>query len=194
MGIRKTTLIRQVFCSLFGLSALAFAAVGVQPPAVPNNLKVPDCHTVLLKAQGQGVQIYTCGAKAGDRNQFEWVFKAPEADLVGDKGKKIGRHYAGPTWEANDGSKVVGEVQQRADAPRPGAVPWLLLKAKSNQPAGTFKSVTYQGHLLFLCSNISTRRMSRELTSLGDDRRCEQFEPGSEVRESQGPSGRCSSP
>jgi hypothetical protein len=53
---------------LFGLSALAFAAVGVQPPAVPNNLKVPDCHTVLLKAQGQGVQIYTCGAKAGDRS------------------------------------------------------------------------------------------------------------------------------
>jgi hypothetical protein len=104
---------------------------------------VPDCHTVLLKAQGQGVQIYTCGAKAGDRNQFEWVFKAPEADLVGDTGEKMGRHYAGPTWEANDGSKVVGEVLERADAPRPGAVPWLLLKAKSNQGDGTFKSVTY---------------------------------------------------
>ena len=98
---------------------------------------------VLLKALGQGVQIYACGAKAGDRAQFEWVFKAPEADLMGDKGERIGRHYAGPTWEANDGSKVVGEVQQRADAPRPGAVPWLLLKAKSYQGDGTFKGVTY---------------------------------------------------
>jgi hypothetical protein len=39
------------------------------------------------------------------------------------QGKRIGGHYAGPTWEANDGSKVVGEVLQRADAPRPGAVP-----------------------------------------------------------------------
>jgi Protein of unknown function (DUF3455) len=97
----------------------------------------------LLKAVGQGVQIYTCGAKAGDPNQFEWVFKAPEAGLTGDKGEKIGKHYAGPTWEANDSSKVVGEVLERADAPRTGAVPWLLLKAKSNQGDGRFKSVTY---------------------------------------------------
>jgi len=142
MEIRKTTL-RQVFSGWLGLSALAFAAGDIQRPAVPDNLKVPDGHRVLLKAVGQGVQIYTCGAKAGDRNQFEWVLKAPEADLVGDKGEKIGRHYAGPTREAYDGSKVVGEVQQRADVPRPGDVPWLLLKAKSNQGEGTFKSVTY---------------------------------------------------
>jgi hypothetical protein len=142
-AIRKTTLIWQVFCSLSGLSALAVTAVGIQPPAVPNNLKVPDGQVVLLEALGQGVQIYACGAKAGEPNQFEWVFKAPEADLTGDQGKKIGKHYAGPTWEANDGSKVVGEVLARVDAPRPGAVPWLLLKAKSNQGDGTFKSVTY---------------------------------------------------
>ena len=134
----RNTILRQAFSGWLGLSALALAAA-----AVPNNLKVPAGQMVLLKAVGQGVQIYACGAKAGDPNQFEWVFKAPEADLVGDTGEKIGRHYAGPTWEANDGSKVVGEVLERADAPRPGAVPWLLLKAKSNQGDGTFKSVTY---------------------------------------------------
>jgi hypothetical protein len=84
--------------------------------------------------------------KGRDPAQFEWVFKAPEADLTGDKGERIGRHYGGPTWEANDGSKVVGEVLQRADAPRAGAVPWLLLKAKSNQGAGTFEtSRTFNG-------------------------------------------------
>jgi hypothetical protein len=117
--------------------------MGIQPPAVPDNLKVPNGQMVLLKALGQGAQIYACVAKAGGPTQFAWVFKTPEADLMGDEGKRIGRHYAGPTWEANDGSKVVGEVQQRADAPRPGAVPWLLLKAKSNQGDGTFKRVTY---------------------------------------------------
>ena len=138
MENRETNLM-QVFS---GLSALALG-VGIQAPAVPNNLKVPDGQMVLLKALGQGVQIYACGAKAGAPNQFEWVFKTPEADLTGDKGERIGRHYAGPAWEANDGSKVVGEVQQRADAPRPDAVPWLLLKAKSNQGDGTFKTVTY---------------------------------------------------
>ncbi len=142
MEIRKATL-RKVYFSLSGLSVLALAAMGIQPPVVPNNLRVPNGQMVLLKAVGQGVQIYACSAKAGDPAQFEWVFRAPEADLMGDKGERIGRHYGGPTWEANDGSKVVGEVQQRADAPRPGAVPWLLLKTKSNQGDGTFKGVTY---------------------------------------------------
>jgi hypothetical protein len=142
MEIRKTVL-RRVYFSLSGLSVLALAAMCIQRPAVPNNLKVPDDQSVLLKSLGQGVQIYACGATAGNPTQFEWTFKAPEADLTGDKGERIGRHYAGPTWEANDGSKVVGEVQKRVDAPRPGAVPWLLLKAKSNQGDGTFKNVTY---------------------------------------------------
>ena len=116
----RNTILRQAFSGWLGLSALA--AADIQRPAVPNNLKVPDGQMALLKAVGQGVQVYACSAKAGDPNQFEWVFKAPEADLVGDKGEKIGRHYAGPTREAYDGSKVVGEVQQRADVPRP--VPW----------------------------------------------------------------------
>jgi hypothetical protein len=122
---------------------VASVASGVKGSNEPNNLKVPNGQMGLLKTLGQGVQIYACGAKAGDPTQFEWVFKAPEADFMGDDGKRIGRHYAGPTWEANDGSKVVGEVQQRADAPRPRAVPWLLLKAKSNEGDGTFKRITY---------------------------------------------------
>jgi hypothetical protein len=142
MEIRKTVL-RRVYFSLSGLSVLALAAMCIQPPAVPNNLKVPDGQRVLLKAVGKGVQIYACGAAAGNPTQFEWIFKAPAADLTGDKGERIGRHYAGPTWEANDGSKVVGEVRKRADAPRLGAIPWLLLKAESNQGDGTFKDITY---------------------------------------------------
>src|SRR6266446_1096739 len=103
----------------------------------------PDGQTVLLKALGKGVQIYECKARPGDPGRFDWSFKAPEADLTNEDGKKIAKHYAGPTWEANDGSKVVGEVQNKADAPRPGAVPWLLLKAKTHQGTGTFARVTY---------------------------------------------------
>ncbi len=99
--------------------------------------------TVLLKALGKGVQIYECKAKPGDPDKFEWSFKAPEANLTNEHGEKIAKHYAGPTWEANDGSKVVGEVQKKAPAPRPGAIPWLLLKAKTNEGTGTFARVTY---------------------------------------------------
>ena len=70
--------------------------------------------------------------------RFEWSFKAPEAELFDSDGKKIGRHYAGPTWEANDGSKVVGEVKAKDNGPDPNAIPWLLLSAKSTSGSGIF--------------------------------------------------------
>jgi hypothetical protein len=129
--------------SLFAISSVISVREYVPPPQVPEILRVPDGQTVLLKALGKGVQIYDCTATAADPGKFDWSFKGPEADLTNEDGKKIAKHYAGPTWEANDGSKVVGVVQQKADAPRPGAVPWLLLKAKTNEGTGTFGRVTY---------------------------------------------------
>ena len=129
--------------SLFAIYSVISVRGCVSPPQVPDILKVPDGQTVLLKALGKGVQIYGCVATAADPGKFDWSFKAPEADLTSEEGKKIAKHYTGPTWETNDGSKVVGAVQQKADAPRPGAVPWLLLKAKTNEGSGTFARVTY---------------------------------------------------
>jgi Protein of unknown function (DUF3455) len=129
--------------SLFAISSVISVRAQVPPPQVPDNPKVPDGQAVLLKALGKGVQIYTCKARADDPSKFEWSFKAPEANLTNEHGEKIAKHYAGPTWEANDGSKVVGEVQKKADAPRHGAVPWLLLKARSNEGTGAFAKVTY---------------------------------------------------
>jgi len=55
----------------------------------------------------------------------------------------IGKHYKGPVWEALDGSKVGGQVLQRANAPDAAAVPWLLLKATSHEGTGTFAHVTF---------------------------------------------------
>lgn len=84
-------------------------------------------------APAKGVQIYEC-------RDAKWVFIAPEADLFDRGGRKIGTHYAGPTWEAADGSKVIGAVKERADAG--GAIPWLILSAKSVGPDGAFSKVT----------------------------------------------------
>src|SRR6476660_6548289 len=103
-------------------------------PAVPDNLKVPATHSLLLATPAVGVQIYLCSAAKTDPARFEWVFKAPEADLFDEAGRKIGKHYAGPTWESNDGSKVAGEAKARDDGPDANAIPWLLLGAKS--PSG----------------------------------------------------------
>ncbi len=106
--------------------------------AVPESLKVPATQTLALEAHAAGVQIYTCSASKADPARFEWVFKAPEADLWDGKGKKIGKHYAGPTWESFDGSKVVGEVVAKDGGSDANAIPWLLLSAKSTSGKGVF--------------------------------------------------------
>lgn len=107
-------------------------------PAVPENLQVPATQTISLETQATGVQIYECTAGKTDPTRFEWLFKAPEAELFDGAGKKIGKHYAGPTWESSDGSKVIGEVKARNDGPDANAIPWLLLSAKSTSGNGVF--------------------------------------------------------
>ena len=89
----------------------------------------------------KGVQMYECRAKQ-DQSGYEWAFVAPEAELFDVRGNRIGRHYAGPHWESTDGSKIVGSAKARADAPVAGAIPWLLLGAKSVGTQGLFSKVT----------------------------------------------------
>lgn len=116
------------------------AAIALAQTQVPENLKPPPSETVLLKAVGKGRQIYSCGVKEG---KFDWTLERPQADLFDARGNRIGRHYQGPTWQATDGSKVIGQLEQQANAPRPGAVAWLLLKAKSHAGTGVLSNVTY---------------------------------------------------
>jgi hypothetical protein len=119
------------------LSGCASPNVGLTP-MVPDNLKVPPTQILSVAAQAKGVQIYECSASNANPTRFEWIFRAPEAELLDSAGKSIGKHYAGPTWESNDGSKVVGEVKARDDGPDANAIPWLLLTAKSTEGTGVF--------------------------------------------------------
>jgi len=136
---------REILIGIWSIATVASATAAAQiaPPEVPENLKVPATEVVLLKALGKGRQIYACSAKPGDEGQFAWVLDRPQAELTDENGAVIGKHYKGPVWEAADGSKVGGQVQQRANAPNANAVPWLLLKAASHDGAGTFARVTY---------------------------------------------------
>jgi len=128
----------EVLTCLFAFSPVA---AEVPAPQVPDNLRAPTTEVVLFKALGKGKQIYACKAQAD--SQFAWVLARPDADLVDENGVKIGRHYEGPTWEAADGSKVIGQVIQRTNSPEAGAVAWLLLKAKENQGNGKFSHISY---------------------------------------------------
>jgi hypothetical protein len=132
-----------IIVSLLVVAGFLNATAQVSSPKVPNALNLPDARVLLLKVHGDGVQIYDCKSSGDAASQIKWVLRAPEADLINDKGEKIGKHYGGPTWESNDGSKVIGELQQHVDAPSAGAIPWLLLKAKSNEGTGIFKDVSY---------------------------------------------------
>jgi Protein of unknown function (DUF3455) len=109
---------------------------------VPDKLRPGANEALALIVSAQGVQIYECRATKDQAGEYEWAFVAPEADLFDVRGTKAGRHYAGPRWESTDGSTIVGTVKERADAPEAGAIPWLLLTAKSVGPNGRFSSVT----------------------------------------------------
>ena len=102
---------------------------GTSRSAVPAALDVPPMQELALTLNAKGVQIYECRPVAGDAGKYEWAFKAPEADLFDAQGNKVGRHFAGPTWQLTEGGKVVGKVKAKTDAPDGGGVPWLLLDA-----------------------------------------------------------------
>jgi Protein of unknown function (DUF3455) len=112
----------------FVFSVLVLMSAQLTAEEIPAKLAVPPDATLVGKYAAKGVQIYTCANKgAGD----EWSFKAPEAVLTDASGRTI-KHYAGPSWEAPDGSKIVGKVMANEPAPKPGAIPWLLLSAESS--------------------------------------------------------------
>ncbi len=111
-------------------------------PAVPMALQAPAGAPLSHVLHARGAQIYTCAALPGRPGEFAWVLQAPEALLTDAAGRSAGKHYAGPTWQANDGSVVVGHVRARHDAPDAGAIPWLLLGAASVGPEGSFSGVS----------------------------------------------------
>jgi len=109
-------------------------------PALPSPvLAVPSGNRLAFHFDAIGVQIYACQATASG---YGWVFQAPDATLYDDQGNIKARHYAGPTWEYKDGSKVVAAKVAGFTAD-PTAIPELLLKATSHSGDGRMSDVTY---------------------------------------------------
>jgi hypothetical protein len=124
------------------LPLLLAACAAVPPPNLPPQLDPGPQARLASTLAAVGVQIYECrAATAGGAPQ--WTFVAPEARLFDSGGRFTGSHGAGPHWLADDGSRVQGRVTARADAPLPGAIPWLLLATTSEAPQGRFGGVTH---------------------------------------------------
>lgn len=135
----KTTDITMVgaltLCSL--LSGCAGTSA-LRMPEAPEALRPPPDQSLFLEAVGKGVQIYQCAAVENRTDRFAWTFKFPEAVLFDRDGRKIGKHYAGPTWESTDGSRVIGQVAAADNGPDPSSIPWLLLNATTVTGTGVF--------------------------------------------------------
>ena len=121
-------------CGLLGGLALVTLA---HPARAEDALSPPPGSNLLLAARADGVQVYVCTQT--DKG-LSWVFNGPSASLFDDKGRQIGVHEKGPLWTLADGSGVTGELVAKQDAPKPGAVPWLLLKVKGH--VGTYGTLT----------------------------------------------------
>jgi hypothetical protein len=126
----------------FALTSLPLAvgflfSVSTNAQQVPKELQPPANEQVLVQVHAKGDQIYTC---KGDGAQFTWVLKAPEAQLTDKSGKPFGKHFAGPSWEANDGSRVTGKAV--ANAPAPDSIPWLLVTVVSHSGEGVLARAT----------------------------------------------------
>ena len=93
-----------------------------------------------VEAFGKGVQVYACTSVS---TGYAWTLKAPEASLRDAKGHLIGKHFAGPTWQAIDGSAVVGNPLNVSPSPDAGAIPWIVLQAKSHAGMGLMSNVDY---------------------------------------------------
>jgi hypothetical protein len=112
------------------------AVASIEDPS-PANLDVQDGSKLGFHAYAEGVQIYRW-------NGATWTFVAPDAVLYASPGNDgvVGSHYAGPTWESNSGSKVVGAVLERC-TPDAASIPWLLLGAVAGEGPGIFGRVTF---------------------------------------------------
>lgn len=144
--VRASTLLALVAAiALIGSLNGAASAQGTPTSAapIPDHLEPPADSVRLFSLQARGVQIYVCEVDPNDATAFVWAFKAPEAELLNERGEVVGKHFAGPTWQGQDGSAVVGAVLERAAAPDAGAIPWLLLEAKDHQGSGAFSTITY---------------------------------------------------
>lgn len=106
---------------------------------IPPQLLPPTDQPLVLRVHAKGDQVYICKEGA---TEFAWALKAPDAQLFDKDGKPFGKHSAGPTWEASDGSRVKGKAVAAVPSPDPDAIPWLLVDVVSHEGNGVLSRVT----------------------------------------------------
>jgi Protein of unknown function (DUF3455) len=111
-----------------------------QLQSVAPQLQPPANEQLALQVHAKGDQIYSC--KESSSHDFAWALKAPDAQLFDKDGKPFGKHFAGPTWQANDGSSVTGKAVANA-SPDPDSIPWLLVTVVNHSGEGVLSKINF---------------------------------------------------
>ena len=121
------------------VATTADLSLPVAAQQVPQQLQPPASEQLFLQVHAKGDQVYTCKSTSA---QFTWTLKAPDAQLFDKDGKPFGKHFAGPSWEANDGSRVTGKAIANAPSPDANSIPWLLVNIVGHDGAGVLSRAT----------------------------------------------------
>lgn len=137
----RTALIATVAAIAAGCSSMP--ATTFSQDTLPDAVKVPAGHRVVMETVGVGEITYECRAKANAAAEFEWAFVGPKAALNDRSGKTVGSYWGPPaTWQSLDGSKVSGA--QVAVAPAgAGNIPLQLVKANPATGDGSMMGVSH---------------------------------------------------
>jgi hypothetical protein len=120
---------------VFATAALgSHSALGQTQPSAPESLKPPAAERLRTRVHASGQQIYTCDGS-------KWILSGPDAKLCDEAGRLVGSHFAGPTWQWSDGSRVTAKPIASA-TPDPESIPWLLLTATGHTGDGVMKNVS----------------------------------------------------
>jgi len=127
---------RLIPLALFLGAGLTALADDQRAPEVPTGIVVPEGNKVHFHGFGMGVQIYTWDGSS-------WRGPVPEATLFNGQAGIVAIHFAGPTWESNSGSQVVGALDAPPVTVDPNAIPWVRLKAAHTEGPGIFADTTF---------------------------------------------------
>jgi Protein of unknown function (DUF3455) len=135
--VRKTFYMFEFVSLLAVLTALLSFSAGAQQ--VPPQIQAPAGEQLFLQVHAKGDQVYTCKSESA---QYTWTLKAPDAQLLDKDGKPFGKHFAGPSWEASDGSRVTGKAVANAPSPDADSIPWLLVNIVNHEGTGVLSRAT----------------------------------------------------
>lgn len=108
--------------------------------AFPDAVKVPEGYQAYGSAHAKGDQIYQCNLKQGE---YAWEYQAPDALLLDNQKHVLGKHFAGPTWEANNGDQITAKLLNKADVDPETSIPWLLLEVTGHKGKGFLTNARY---------------------------------------------------